>query len=240
MTPASEIARLASTRIGQQYVLGSRARYDDPDYRGPWDCAELATWAVRQVTGALVGVSAAGDAYSGAWAEAGGRPAIVLPDPLPSDAVRWTAPRAIHPEVAAGTPGAILVRAPSAPGASGHVAIVSSSSGATVEAYDTAHGVIASSAVGRRWTCGIVVPGVEYVLRRISLSSPAVLRIGAQGEVVRRIQVALAAAGHDPGAADGAFGPRTHAAVVSFQRAKHLVPDGEVGPRTAAALGISL
>lgn len=37
---------------------------------------------------------------------------------------------------------------------------------------------------------------------------------------------------------DGHFGQRTHQAVVTFQRAKGLTPDGQVGPRTRAALGL--
>ena len=42
--------------------------------------------------------------------------------------------------------------------------------------------------------------------------------------------------GFAPGAIDGYFGPRTLAAVKSFQRAKGLVVDGYVGPITWAAL----
>ena len=39
---------------------------------------------------------------------------------------------------------------------------------------------------------------------------------------------------------DGDFGPMTQAAAVSFQVTRGLVPDGEVGPKTAKALGIHL
>lgn len=38
-------------------------------------------------------------------------------------------------------------------------------------------------------------------------------------------------------AADGAFGPGTHNAVVAFQRGRGLTADGIVGPNTIAALG---
>ena len=38
---------------------------------------------------------------------------------------------------------------------------------------------------------------------------------------------------------DGAYGPKSKAAVVAFQQSRGLVPDGVVGPKTLAALGLS-
>lgn len=55
-------------------------------------------------------------------------------------------------------------------------------------------------------------------------------------EVVTELQQALSSAGYDPGAPDGTFGRRTEAAVVAFQQANGLSPDGVVGPETASAL----
>ena len=64
------------------------------------------------------------------------------------------------------------------------------------------------------------------------------LRRGEENDpaVVRALQQALAAAGYDPGPADGTYGAKTEAAVVAFQQDNNLSADGVVGPATAAAL----
>lgn len=53
---------------------------------------------------------------------------------------------------------------------------------------------------------------------------------------VAEIQTRLNAMGFDCGAVDGKMGPKTRAAVVKFQTARGLDPDGIVGPKTTAAL----
>ncbi len=53
---------------------------------------------------------------------------------------------------------------------------------------------------------------------------------------VQQIQLALKAAGFDPGSSDGKLGPRTKAAVRDFQQANGLNPDGKVGSRTWSKL----
>jgi hypothetical protein len=52
------------------------------------------------------------------------------------------------------------------------------------------------------------------------------LRRGSTGEFVTRVQQALGVTG------PAIFGPKTEATVRAFQRAKNLVPDGIVGPKT--------
>lgn len=53
---------------------------------------------------------------------------------------------------------------------------------------------------------------------------------------VKQIQCLLAYLGYDPGAIDGADGPKTRAAVKAFQQSEGLEPDGIAGPQTLAKL----
>lgn len=56
----------------------------------------------------------------------------------------------------------------------------------------------------------------------------------------KQIQERLNALGAKPPlTVDGAYGPKTRAAIIAFQQAKGLVADGIVGPKTMAALGIA-
>ncbi|MFP2925027.1 peptidoglycan-binding domain-containing protein, partial [Pyxidicoccus sp. 3LG] len=73
-------------------------------------------------------------------------------------------------------------------------------------------------------------------LRQTARAAQPTLREGAKGAAVVTLQNKLKAAGFNPGAADGAFGPKTEAAVKAFQRARGLVADGIVGPKTWGAL----
>ena len=54
---------------------------------------------------------------------------------------------------------------------------------------------------------------------------------------VAALQVALRAHGFDPGPVDGVRGGLTGSALVRFQRARGLAPDGKLGPATRRALG---
>jgi peptidoglycan hydrolase-like protein with peptidoglycan-binding domain len=50
------------------------------------------------------------------------------------------------------------------------------------------------------------------------------------------LQQQLSSLGFNPGKVDGIYGPNTRAAIIAFQRASGLTPDGIVGPQTLAAL----
>ena len=227
-----QLLRLARKHVGERYILGARAPKDNPRWTGPWDCAEFASWLVFQTARLLYGCDddagdpAAADAYTGYWQR---------------DAN--SVGRTITIAQAAATPGAAVLRIPLA-GATGHI-VISDGEGGTVEAHSTKRGVITSTLSDRRWDMGILVPGITYTEGEPATvaSARVVYRLAdprMTGATVREIQRRLRSAGLNPGPVDGVFGPQTQAAVLGLQAARGLVQDGEVGPRTAKALGITL
>ena len=229
----TDLVSLASKHVEEKYQLGIRVPKDHPGWTGPWDCAEFASWVVFQASGILYGCfndfssPSSADAYTGYW----DRDAAILGN-------------IITVEEAARTPGAAVLRRP-APGAIGHI-VFSDGKGGTIEAHSTRRGVIRSTLAGRRWDMGILVPELTYdALEAVLVERPstAIYRLAMplmSAPVIREIQVKVKAAGFDPGAPDGMFGPHTQAAVVAFQAFHGLNPDGEVGPVTARALGVTL
>jgi hypothetical protein len=233
---AADILALASLHLGEPCHLGAYAPKDNPNWKGPWDAAEFASWLVYQVSGRLVGCEnddsdpAEAEAYAGCWRRDGG-----LFNAFISVAE------------AAALAGTFVLRF-SRSGRLGHV-VVSDGKGGTIEARSAAAGVCRSTLDGRRWDAGVELPWLSYE-RAAGGSGPprparpprppaTLLRLGAHGELVREVQEALAAGGLDPGPTDGIFGPHTFAAARAFQIRKALVPDGEVGPETLKALGVS-
>lgn len=63
-------------------------------------------------------------------------------------------------------------------------------------------------------------------------------RYGSRGQEVISIQSRLSALGYYGGNIDGIFGAATQNAVIAFQKDNGLSPDGIVGTKTLAALGI--
>lgn len=222
----------ARQHIGEQYdnVVVPK---NNPDWHGPWDCAEFMSWLVYQEARFLYGCiddaapAAVADAYTGGWQTDSGRLGI-----------------RVSVEVAAGTVGGIVLRFPPAPGTMGHIAICDGQGG-TVEAKGHAYGVVADTVQERSWDTGVLVPGITYdPAIPFDWRRPAVLYAwdapNMRRDKILEIQQALAAGGFDPGPIDGIFGLNTVAAVAAFQRSKGLVVDGEVGPQTSNALGIQL
>ena len=65
------------------------------------------------------------------------------------------------------------------------------------------------------------------------------LKKGSSGPKVKNLQQRLKELGFDPHGVDGKFGLGTQTAVLAFQKANGLEPDGMVGPKTLAALNSS-
>lgn len=230
----ADILNKAAQHVNEKYVFGARVPKNNPNWHGPWDCAEFASWCVFQISNKLYGCDddngnpASADAYTGYWKR---------------DA--QTLGQTISIQQAAVTAGAAVLRFP-APGANGHI-VFSDGAGGTIEAHSTVSGVIRAQLGGRRWDTGILVPGITYSQNAQPVPVPQPQSIvyhlaspSMEGEAVKRIQSALGAKGFDPGIIDGVYGPHTMAAVTAFQIDNGLVPDGEVGPKTAAALGVTL
>lgn len=230
MATARRLLALAGGHVGESYVLGAIAPKSNPQWRGPWDCAEFCSWCVYQATGKLFGArprndADRADAFTGFWGE---------------DA--RSIGKVISIGQAAATPGAFVLRLPGS--AIGHVAM-SVGGGTTIEAYSTARGVIRDRVAGRRWDFGVLVPGITARIANNPVPVEAagiVLRVKTPrmtGRLVRDVQRALAATGLNPGPIDGEYGSLTAVAVRAFQLKNGLAVDGEVGTITAKALGVA-
>jgi len=105
---------------------------------------------------------------------------------------------------------------------------------AAVKAFQQSRGLAADGVVGPKTWSALNSAGAT------SGGSGPTIKQGASGEAVRALQNRLNQLGHNVGAADGAFGPKTTAAVKAFQAKHGLVADGVVGPKTWDKLGIKV
>jgi N-acetyl-anhydromuramyl-L-alanine amidase AmpD len=80
------------------------------------------------------------------------------------------------------------------------------------------------------------VPPEQHRALLKATTQDALLKRGASGYQVKRLQRLLAQRGFDPGSVDGDFGPTTVAAVKKAQHAAGLTADGIAGPLTWQAL----
>ncbi|MBD2702185.1 peptidoglycan-binding protein [Spirosoma sp. BT702] len=235
MATGEDVVKIAAKRVGERYIYGALAPKDNPNWRGPWDCAEYVSWCVFQAAQKLYGCDnnwgnpTTANAYTGYWRRDVANTGIQ-----------------VSVELAAKTVGGILLRYPiERPRLDGHI-VICDGKGGTYEAHSPAKGVINGKVTGRRWDTGVLVPDLEYtqLAGTIIVTPPTlVFRLTnplMQGKTVREIQKKLKALDLNPGDIDGKYGPHTIAAVVAFQRLQGLVADGEVGEETATALGIDM
>jgi Putative peptidoglycan binding domain len=232
-TPSGDgLLKRAREHIGEKYV-NVQVPKDDADYKGPWDCAEFISWLIYQEAHILYGCvddsapPAKADAYTGAFK---------------TDLAKLG--KQVPVDEAASTVGGILLRYPPGPGTMGHI-VLCDGRGGTVEAKGTRYGVVADTVHNRPWDTGVLIPGISYnSSAAVAVTPPELIySLGAPDMdkgVIIKIQTALVAKGLNPGVINGEFGSDTVNAVIQFQDAQGLTVDGQVGPETATALGISL
>jgi N-acetylmuramoyl-L-alanine amidase len=147
MKTGQDLLDLAATKIGQEYVYGADVDLTDPDWSGPWDCAEFCSWVVRQITGKLYGCldpdSDNPDPWTGAW-NRDAKKGTVISIPI-KQAVK--------------TPGAILLRYREG----GKHIVFSTGDWGTIEAKSAYYG-LCRGRVGNlaMWDYGILIPGIAY------------------------------------------------------------------------------
>jgi peptidoglycan hydrolase-like protein with peptidoglycan-binding domain len=102
--------------------------------------------------------------------------------------------------------------------------------------YQAAHGLTADGICGPN-TWRALTSGSSFTpAPPPTSSSNPVLREGASGASVIKLQQLLQRAGISPGSIDGQFGPGTQSAVIRYQVSRGLSADGIVGPQTWSAL----
>src|SRR5437879_5096377 len=75
MSFGGDLIASAKTHVGEKYVLGARAKFLEPNFKGPWDCAEFVSWVIFQVSneklllGCVPRDPARADAYTGYWVD---------------------------------------------------------------------------------------------------------------------------------------------------------------------------
>lgn len=113
---------------------------------------------------------------------------------------------------------------------------------ATIESVPQTSTVPATppASTGTTTTGQSTTPAQSRQALKVTLPAAGSLSIGDSGSDVVTLQKALAALELPVGTPDGDFGSKTEAAVIAFQTAHSLDPDGIVGPNTARALDEAL
>lgn len=235
MTLADDVIALAKKHVGEKYVLGARAKFLQPDFSGPWDCAEFVSWVIFQASGEriLLGCSPRnpekGDAYTGFWGD---------------DAAAYGLVESV--ETALKKKGYLLLRRPRR-GKIGHIAFSQGDGRKTVEAHSKKLGVIEGKADpdSRGWDMGVRLPTPEQwqsILETKSKPQNWSLRATESAEPDPRVPAIVAALRRKKVAVSAktlAYTDALASRVAKFQHSRGLVVDGVVGPETMRELGVT-
>lgn len=212
-----DLIPFAKGLVGRKYLLGAYVPKNNQEYKGSFDCAEFISYILYQKFNILYGTELntfsrklSDDAYTGYFDRDANKKGNI-----------------ISINQSARTPGALLLRV--GIGSSiGHIAL-SQGNGKTIEAHSTKYGVCESKVDGRRWSYGILIPGIQYEELPYVISKPPIIVYRLKSPYMRdayigKIQVALGLN------VDNIFGRKTQDAIVAYQKKKGLTPDGEVMP----------
>lgn len=227
MSTGKQLIELAAQHIGEKYILGAKVPFENPNHKGPWDCAEFASWIVYQISGLKVGIRGV-ESYTGYWA----KDANVLC-------------KKISISEAAQTYGALLLRSPGYKGITiGHIAF-SDGNGGTIEAKSSKDNVCRSQIKGRQWEYGLLVNGIDYEKNsgfvfdytnppfNFYVSAPVMEHL-----IVKETKSKLAKINMFHGAINELYDTETSIAVSNYQRLKGLVVDGVLGKETLTSLKV--
>lgn len=226
------ILDIAKRHLGQPYEFTPTPNYGDPDWKGPFDCAEYVSYCAYRAYEIPYGVvpdpANRFNSYSGYWQRDAEKAGIKI---------SWR--DALH------IPGALLVRYPpgNEPPPYGHVAISLGNGGDTYEARGKQYGVVKHTAIGRSWNTGVLIPGVLYDLPEGLGSELLLFKVldppAGYSPIVEEIQKSLVGHGLLAEAqVNGLYDVVTAKAVSALQDRKGVVVDGEVGPETGVLLGL--
>lgn len=240
---ANEMVELLREHNGEVYRFGAVAPKNDAGYKGPWDCAEAASWGIYQATGKLFGCDnndgdpATADAYTGYFGRDVNKGLL----------------KKISIDEAKRTVGAFLLRL-SAGSTIGHIAC-SKGDGGTIEAASTKLGFTELKVDGRRWDYGFVVPGlVQYDYNAASVggvnvvspyAAPAGLILRLTAPMMRHPMVEvlgdkLKLLGLYTKKVDDIYGEGMFKAVCELQKSLGLIVDGEAGRQVFEAIGLQI